>query len=170
MASTSDRPRSRSVKRNRLKPIPLVVARCHCPCARNAQMVVAEAELPPDFPWVPCRCNSCGPTAYVGCSTRIAPFLEVCDECRPFWTSQAHLGSSDLRSRVIAQVNIIMDHGDASRSQARHVLHIFWCYKWHTAILVCTCACMTYTSVKFGVTSNQWLELADEMRHMHAVC
>ena len=92
MASSGDRERSRGPQRKRFKPIPLAVTRCTCPCGFPGEMI--DVEVPPDLPMVPCRCTGCGPTAYVGCATRIAPYMEVCGPCRLFLeidsTPQSH--------------------------------------------------------------------------------
>ena len=121
MACSGDRVRSRSPGRRRFKPIPLAVPRCSCPCGRAGAMIAVE--VPPDLPMVPCACNVCGPTAYVGCATRIAPYMQVCGPCRPFWASRAHAVASHAGMRVTAPVNAGLLAGSDNQPQAHSAFH-----------------------------------------------
>ena len=122
MASSGDRARSRGTQRKRFKPIPLAVTRCTCPCGRPGEMIAVE--IPADLPMVPCHCTGCGPTAYVGCATRIAPHMEVCGPCRPFWNSTARLGATEPATQVAAQVNVASSLGADNKPQASSKLHV----------------------------------------------
>ena len=122
MASSGDRERSRGPQRKRFKPIPLAVTRCTCPCGCPGAMIAVE--IPPDVPMVPCRCTGCGPTAYVGCATRIAPYMEVCGPCRLFWNSTARLRATALATQVAAQVNVASSLGADNQLQASSSLHV----------------------------------------------
>ena len=121
MASSGERARSHGPQRKRFKSIPLAVTRWACPCGQPGEMIAVE--VPPDLPMVPCRCTGCGPTAYVGCATRIAPYMEVCGPCRPFWNSRARVGATQPSTEVTAQVNVVSTPGANSQLQASCALH-----------------------------------------------
>ena len=123
MASSGERARSHGPQRKRFKAIPLAVTRCACPCGQPGEMIAVP--YPPDQPSVLCRCTGCGPTTNVGCrcATRIAPYMEVCGPCRPYWDARARRTAAQPLTEVTAASNVVATPGASSQLQASCALH-----------------------------------------------
>ena len=123
MASSGERARSQGPQRKRFKAIPLAVTRCACPCAKPGEMIAVPC--PPDQPTVVCRCTGCGPTTNVGCrcATRIAPYMEVCGTCRPYWDARARRAAAQSSTEVTAASNVVATPGASSQLQASCASH-----------------------------------------------
>ena len=123
MASSGERAQLHGSARKRFKAIPLAVTRCPCPCAKPGEMIAVPG--PPDEVSVVCRCTGCGPTTNVGCrcATRIAPYMEVCGTCRPYWVAKASRAAVQSSTEVIVASNVVATPGASSQLQARCASH-----------------------------------------------
>ena len=123
MASSGERAQSHGSARKRFKGIPLAVTCCACPCAKPGEMIAVPC--PPDQPTVVCRCTGCGPTTNVGCrcATRVAPHMEVCGTCRPYWVAKARRAAAQSSTEVIAASNVVAIPDASSQPQASGASH-----------------------------------------------